>query len=109
MKRQIEFRGLTAEGVWKYGWLIKHGPYYAIQNDHGGNDLVREDTIGQFIGIVDETGAKIYEDDIVLFMNGKTIGLESGIESDETMELGTIYISVCDIKLAHVIIPILID
>lgn len=67
MKLGIEFRGLTPEDKWVYGYLIKQGAYYFIQNKKGGNIGVREDTVGQYLNLKDSDGVKVYHGDLLDF------------------------------------------
>lgn len=64
---ELEFRGKTLEGKWRYGLVAQKDGNWYISN---GANLpfayeVRPETIGQYIGLKDKNGKKIYGGDIV--------------------------------------------
>lgn len=67
MKREILFRGKNKEtGKWKYGSLLvsKEGQCFILMPDSGCSSEVSPETVGEFTGLVDKNGTKIFEGDI---------------------------------------------
>ena len=66
--REIIFRGKRADnGEWVYGFLVKMwGQYHIVdQNDENSAYMIKPETVGQFTGLTDKNGNKIFEGDIM--------------------------------------------
>lgn len=73
MNREILFRGKKVnDGKWEYGCFYREdttdsGKSFIVVNDFGFIEVIHE-TVGQFTGLTDRNGEKIFEGDIVIYL-----------------------------------------
>jgi len=71
--KEIKFRGMDANGVMRYGRLSQDKPnetaYYEEYSQRicwdNSNIPVKNNTLGQYIGLIDQNDKEIYKDDII--------------------------------------------
>ena len=89
--REIKFRGKDCNGKWVYGDLRQQpndeycpvGIYQNDPEDWRGLPPVDPDTVGQFIGITDESGNEVYEGDILeADYKYDRLGYNGGVDPD---------------------------
>ncbi len=74
MEREIEFRGKNKK-KWVFGHLMYWADNYQIWETHKNGDthnyLIDKESVGQFTGVTDILGNKVYEGDIVTWQQAR--------------------------------------
>jgi len=77
--RTVKFRAKAlSDGKWVYGYVIRiDGKYYIFSERVRQCSLVEVDpyTVGQYIGLKDNSNKEIYDDDIVVYGSGRGLGV----------------------------------
>lgn len=93
--REILFRGKKkSTGKWCEGFLVNTGDHFWISTR---NDLISfavdPETVGQYTGLADKNGKKIFEGDIVRHYNNLCV--------PESYDVGRIFFNTCECKFSR--------
>ena len=77
--REILFRAKNSCGIWVYGYYVfENGEHFIYEQNkpHGASKIVVDpDTVGQYIGLEDRKGNKVFEHDTVEYRNNAEHGI----------------------------------
>ncbi len=76
--RDILFRGIDKKGIFVYGDLRHFNNEVRIVGKSGYSHIVEPETVGQFTGLTDKKGVKIFEGDILQDVEGFILVVKFG-------------------------------
>ena len=88
--RTVKFRAKAlSDGKWVYGYVVRiDGKYYIFSEHIRQYSLVEVDpyTVGQYIGLKDNSNREIYDDDIVVYGLDRGLGVVKYINGTYCLE-----------------------